>query len=223
MCFRTICAVGLCLGVLSGTWAHVDGQGVGAFRGSSDDPAIKYSTAPLNNAVAEANTKIQDGAVRLTFEGRSGFLRSALEALQIPVDSQLLVFSRDSLQGRLINDRIPARCFSTIASRSAGYAAGRHRSRRSRRVRRRRVLHARTACRRGDRPAAVQTRIRVPGMSPGGRYARRARPADVQYDTPRSGLIYSVFRARRSQRPSGTALRWLVRYRQRWLSAAHGE
>ena len=78
MCFRTICAVGLCLCVLSGTWAHVDGQGVGAFRGSSDDPAIKYSTAPLNNAVAEANTKIQDGAVRLAFEGRSGFLRSAL-------------------------------------------------------------------------------------------------------------------------------------------------
>jgi hypothetical protein len=111
MCFRTICAVGLCLGVLSGTWAHVDGQGVGAFRGSSDDPAIRYSTAPLNNAVAEANTKIQDGAVRLTFEGRSGFLRSALEALQIPVDSQLLVFSRDSLQGRLITEQNPRALF----------------------------------------------------------------------------------------------------------------
>ena len=83
----------------------------GAFMGSANDPAIRYSTAPLNNAVVEVNKKLQDGTTQLTFEGRSGFLRSALEALQIPVDSQLLVFSRTSLQRRLINEQNPRALF----------------------------------------------------------------------------------------------------------------
>ena len=39
---------------------------------------------------------------------------------EIPVDSQLLVFSRDSLQGKLINEQNPRALFSTIASCSAG-------------------------------------------------------------------------------------------------------
>jgi hypothetical protein len=79
--------------------------------GSANDPAIRYSTAPLNNAVVEVNEKLQDGTTQLTFEGRSGFLRSALEALQIPVDSQLLVFSRASLQGRQIDEHNPRALF----------------------------------------------------------------------------------------------------------------
>jgi hypothetical protein len=79
--------------------------------GSANDPAISYSTAPLNNAVVEVNKKLQDGTTQLTFDGRSGFLRSALEALQIPVDSQLLVFSRTSLQRSQINEQNPRALF----------------------------------------------------------------------------------------------------------------
>jgi len=107
MRFRALAGVGLCLYVLGGVWARTDAQGAGAFRGSSNDPAIKYSTAMLNNVVVEVNKKLQDGTVRLTFEGRGGYLRSALEALQIPADSQLLVFSRASLQGKRINEENP--------------------------------------------------------------------------------------------------------------------
>ena len=69
-------------------FAPLRAQGGGAFHGSSEDPAIAYSTAPLNNVVVDLNRKLQDGTIRLTFEGRSGYLRSALEALQLPVDSQ---------------------------------------------------------------------------------------------------------------------------------------
>ena len=61
--------------------------------------------------LAGFNRKIQDGSVRLTSEGRSRFLRSALDALQIPIDSQLLVFSRASLQGKLINEQNPRALF----------------------------------------------------------------------------------------------------------------
>ena len=103
MHWRSLLVVGLCLFVLGSMRASVDAQRAGTFMGSPDDPAIRYSTTPLNNAVVEVNKQLQDGAVQLTFDGRSGFLKSALEALKIPVDSQLLVFSRASLQGRRVN------------------------------------------------------------------------------------------------------------------------
>ena len=108
---RTLLALGLCVFVLGIVWAPVDAQRAGAFMGSYDDPAIRYSTTPLNNAVVELNQLLQNGTVQLTFDGRSGFLRSVLEALRIPVDSQLLVFSRTSLQARQINERNPRALF----------------------------------------------------------------------------------------------------------------
>jgi hypothetical protein len=108
---RTLLAAGLCLCLIGSIWTRLDAQRSGAFRGSTEDPAIKYSSSPLSNAVIDVNKKIQDGSVNLTSEGRSGFLRSALEALQIPVDSQLLVFSRASLQGKLINEQNPRALF----------------------------------------------------------------------------------------------------------------
>jgi hypothetical protein len=108
---RTLLVFGLSLYAVGLLSQSVDAQRAGAFRGSTEDPAIKYATAPLNNLVVDVNRRLQDGALNLTFEGRSGFLRSALEALQIPVDSQLLVFSRASLQGKLINEQNPRALF----------------------------------------------------------------------------------------------------------------
>ena len=89
----------------------VDAQRGGMFLGSSEDPAIAYSTAPLDNAVTEVNAKLRDGSVRLTFEGRSGYLRSALGALGIPVESQMLVFSQTSFQRRRIGETNPRALF----------------------------------------------------------------------------------------------------------------
>jgi hypothetical protein len=83
----------------------------GMFLGSADDPAIAYSTAPLNNAVTEVNKKLQNGAVQLAFQGRSGYLESALSALDIPVDSQMLVFSQTSFQAKRISETNPRALF----------------------------------------------------------------------------------------------------------------
>ena len=103
--------VGVCLCVLSGMWAPSAAQRAGPFMGSKDDPAIRYSSAPLNNVVIDANRKLQEGSIRMASEGRSGFLRAALEALQLPVDSQLLVFTRASLQGKRISEQNPRALF----------------------------------------------------------------------------------------------------------------
>ena len=111
MRWKTLLVVGLYLVVLGSRWAPVDAQRAGAFMGSTDDPAIRYSTASLNNAIVDVNKKLQDGTVQFSFDPRSGFLRSALEALQIPVESQLLVFSRASLQGRRIGEQNPRALF----------------------------------------------------------------------------------------------------------------
>jgi hypothetical protein len=89
----------------------VSAQRGGMFQGSPEDPAIAYSTAPLNNAVSEINKRLQDGGAQLTFDGRSGYLRSALAALDIPVDSQMLVFSPTSLQRKRISETNPRALF----------------------------------------------------------------------------------------------------------------
>ena len=82
-------------------------QHAGAFRGSIDDPAISYSSGPLDNVVLDVNRRLRDGSLKFAFDARNGFLDSALEALQLPIDSQLLVFSRGILQGKLIDDQNP--------------------------------------------------------------------------------------------------------------------
>jgi hypothetical protein len=93
--------------VLGGLWAPVHAQHAGAFRGSLDDPAIAYATAATDNAVDEVNRQLRDGDVRFSFDNRSGFLPSTLAALRLPIDSQLLVFSRGSLQGKRIGEQNP--------------------------------------------------------------------------------------------------------------------
>jgi hypothetical protein len=109
--WRSLLAVGLCVFLLAGMRAAVDAQRAGTFMGSPDDPAIKYSTASVNNVVADVNKKLEQGSITFTFDSRSGYLRSALEALELPVDSQLLVFSRVSLQGKRISEQNPRALF----------------------------------------------------------------------------------------------------------------
>jgi hypothetical protein len=104
---RTTLAFGLWLLAVASAWVPVDAQRAGAFRGSLDDPAIRYSTATLNNPVVDVNRKLQDGTLKFRYDDRSGFLASTLEALELPIDSQLLVFSRTSLQGRRISEQNP--------------------------------------------------------------------------------------------------------------------
>src|SRR5690242_14945515 len=72
-----------------------------------DHAAIQYMTRPTRDAVAELNKKIQAGRATLAFDGRLGYLRSVLAALDVPVESQTLVYSPTSVQAEHISETTP--------------------------------------------------------------------------------------------------------------------
>ena len=85
-------------------------------------PAIGYAGASVDR-VAQLNRRLQEGATRLEFEGRSGYLRSLLKALDVPVESQIALFSGTSLQGRLVNARNPRTIYFNDST-TVGWMAG---------------------------------------------------------------------------------------------------
>jgi len=76
-----------------------------------DDPAIEYSSRPTTDAVAILNRDIEGGKVRLKFDSERGYLASALEALHVPIESQMAVFSKTSVQRERINPHNPRTLF----------------------------------------------------------------------------------------------------------------
>jgi hypothetical protein len=100
----------LAAGIVAGAVAVLAALG-GASLASPDHPAIEYATRPTNDAVAQLNRKIEDGHVQLKFEGVQGYLRSVLDALDIPIESQMVVFSKTSLEMHLISPQNPRTIF----------------------------------------------------------------------------------------------------------------
>jgi len=73
-----------------------------------DHPAIQYSARAPHNAIDRLNEAISKGGVTLAFEPLPrGYLASVLKAFDIPVTSQTLVFSENSLQRSHISQRTP--------------------------------------------------------------------------------------------------------------------
>ena len=89
-------------------WA---GPQLGPFSASPEHPAINYDGAPTTEAVGALNRKLSAGATRLSRDSSSGYLHSVLQALNIPVDSQIMVFSKTGLQGPLTNPHNPRALF----------------------------------------------------------------------------------------------------------------
>lgn len=72
-----------------------------------DAAPIHYHSAPSNDAVAQLQTAIEAGEVRLEWDKRFGWLPSVLESLDVPRESQTLVFSKTSLQVHKISPSRP--------------------------------------------------------------------------------------------------------------------
>lgn len=79
-----------------------------------DHPAIEYFNYlkhPAQDPVARLKQQLEDGNVQLQFDPSKGYLPSVLEALHVPVESQLSVFSKTSLQIERIEPSNPRTIF----------------------------------------------------------------------------------------------------------------
>src|SRR5262245_34906008 len=97
---RTLCSTMLIVTALGAT-----------ARAQSDsfyeqDP-IRYSTPELNDPVARLQKRLDAGEAKLKFDDSRGYLRSVLELLEVPVSSQMLVFSKTSFQRDRISPENP--------------------------------------------------------------------------------------------------------------------
>ena len=79
---------------------ELEAQGL---RYDREYPVMRYSTRNPTDRVTELQRMIARGQAELNFEPDRGYLASLLNSLNVPVSSQMLVFSGTSLQPRLIS------------------------------------------------------------------------------------------------------------------------
>jgi hypothetical protein len=70
-------------------------------------PPISYSQSKPANLVSQLQQQIDRDALKLAYDQRHGYLPALLKALDVPVSSQTLVFSKTSLQRQRIAPRTP--------------------------------------------------------------------------------------------------------------------
>jgi hypothetical protein len=68
---------------------------------------INYLTAAPRDPVARLAKRIEAGELKLAYDEKTGYLPALLKALDVPVSSQVLVFSKTSFQRDLIDPRRP--------------------------------------------------------------------------------------------------------------------
>ena len=79
-----------------------------------DHPAIEYFNylkRPARDPVAQLSAKIEHGTLQLAFAPGKGYLPSLLENLHVPIESQMAVFSKTSLQAERIEPANPRTIF----------------------------------------------------------------------------------------------------------------
>ncbi len=80
---------------------------VAAAQLSFERPPIDYHKAPTTDAIVRLQQQMDDGSFQLQYDSKHGYLPSLLDALDVPVSSQVLVFSKTSLQIRHIDPQQP--------------------------------------------------------------------------------------------------------------------
>lgn len=75
--------------------------------GNIDAPPINYSTTTPRNRVEDLIARVEAGKATIPYEKKFGYLRGLLKELKVPESSQLLVFSKTSLQRHRISPATP--------------------------------------------------------------------------------------------------------------------
>jgi hypothetical protein len=71
------------------------------------DAPIHYRSNDLSDPVAKLQQQVERGEAKLVYEPEHGYLRSVLDLLRVPIDSQTLVFSKTSFQYPKISPEHP--------------------------------------------------------------------------------------------------------------------
>lgn len=72
-----------------------------------DADPIRYSSAPADNPAGRLDARLRRGELKLAHTADHGYLAAVLKALDVPVSSQVLVFSKTSLQASRIGPKTP--------------------------------------------------------------------------------------------------------------------
>ena len=94
------------------------------FFDGTEHPAIAYASTPADDAVQRLDRDMERGTRRLTPDPATGYLKSLLQVLDVPESSQLAVFSRTSLQARVIGPTTPRAIFFNDTTMVAWPAGG---------------------------------------------------------------------------------------------------
>ncbi len=117
-------AAAAALAVATATTALTSGQNRDVRRPVlQDDPAIQYVSRPTRDRVGTLKAALTGRSQSLEYEPQAGYLRSVLAALNLPVESQLLVFAKTSVQRDYISPRHP-RALYFDESVAVGYVPG---------------------------------------------------------------------------------------------------
>ncbi len=99
---------GLLTGIIAAALFAISFQGLRAQDAFFEHPPISYGSTEVNDPVARLISRIESGEIQLEYESsKTGYLRSLLAALDIPLSSQTLVFSKTSMQVHKISPQRP--------------------------------------------------------------------------------------------------------------------
>src|SRR3984957_7400533 len=103
ICFELVAAILMCAAMQAHAQIAVRNQGYIPYS----DPPINYRSEDLNDPVAKLEREIEQGNAHLQYDPDHGYLKSVLNLLRVPVDSQTLVFSKTSFQYPKISPEHP--------------------------------------------------------------------------------------------------------------------
>jgi hypothetical protein len=105
----------ICVSALAGAWlcsrpARADFQGATHMM-PFEEEAIGYAQTPASGPIARLAERLKQGQAQLEYDPVFGYLPAVLKHLSVSEDSQLLVFSKTSMQREHISPRNPRALF----------------------------------------------------------------------------------------------------------------
>src|SRR6516225_9277803 len=93
-----VAALGMAIANSAWTSGQAQQDGPESRRGIAAHPTIQYAARPTTDRVARLVRALTESGRSLQRDARTGYLVPVLEALGVPVESQLLVFSKTGVE-----------------------------------------------------------------------------------------------------------------------------